>query len=296
MDRKRIATIAAYTGAGALATLFFVYTTFPLEAVQGRVARGLEQAVPGLHVSFGAASPYRLSGLDVEDLKLSYERVPGQPPVTATIDRVRARVQLLPLLTKNYAVSYNVSLGDGSVSGEVRVGPSAVGLELQMKDVDLAHPPVLAKLLGMELAGAIDADVDVNIDNDPKKTSGHVQFDMKKARLGEASVMGFTVPPIDLGTTSATLEIKDGVMTFKKFEQHSSDLDAKLTGDMTLRKQVPASNLNLAVQFKLSEAFLQNNPKFKTIVQISGVERTKNPDGFYNARITGALSNPIPSL
>ena len=296
MNRRTLATIAAYAGFGFVATLLFVYMTFPLEAVQGRVARALEQAVPGLKVSFGAASPYRLSGLDVEELKLSYEKVPGQPPVVATIDRVRARVQLLPLLSKNYAVSYHVNLGDGSVSGEVHSGATAVGLELQMKDVDLAHPPVLAKMLGMDLGGAIDADIDVTINDDPKKTNGHVQFDMKKARIGEANVMGFTVPPIDLGTTSATLEIKDGVMSFKKFEQKSADLEAKITGDVTLRKQVPASNLNLAVQFKLTEAFLLNNPKFKTIVQISGIERTKNPSGFYNAKLTGALSSPIPSL
>lgn len=205
-------------------------------------------------------------------------------------------MQIFPLLAKKYEVSFDLRLGDGRINGEANVGPTSVGLVLKADDLDLAHPPIAAKWLGAEVAGKTTIDVDMTVDNDPKKTNGHAELSLQKAHFGELSVMGFTLPPLDLGTTDIQFEIKDGVMTAKKFEQHSSDLETKLTGDVTLRKQVMASNLNFALKFKLTDEFLNKNPKFKTILDLSGAKRTKSPDGFMTAKLTGALSNPIPSL
>lgn len=284
-------------------TTFFVYVTFPLEVLEGRIAKQIEQQMPGLRVSFGAASPWRLTGLDIEDLKLTYQQPGKDQPISATIDRVRARLGLIGLLSKRYDVSYRVDLGDGTLSGEAKVSEKATEITLDANAVNLNKPPLLARLLQADAGGEINGHIELTLDMDPKKTTGQGKLDISKARMGEYTLSTPTMPPmtmalpaLDLGATSILFEVKEGTMTMKQFFLKSTDLEARLTGDIQLRKQFNTSVLNLGLQFKPSEPFLEKNSKIKTLIQLGGIERTKNPEGFYSLRVSGTPTMPKASF
>lgn len=300
---RKILRALGYVGLVIALTSVFVYITFPLEAVEGRIAKALETQVPGLRVSFGAASPWRLSGLDIEDLKLTYQQPGKEQPLVATIDRVRARVGLIGLITKRVDVSYRVNLGDGQISGEAKVSEKTTEISLDADAVNLQKPPLLGRILSADVGGDLNGHIELTLDIDPKKTTGNGKLTLTKARMGEYTLSTPTQPPmtmalpaLDLGVTRIEFEVKEGTMTMKEFVLKSDDLEAKLTGDVQLRKQINTSVLNLGVQFKPSDKFLEKNGKIKTLIQIGGIERTKNPEGFYALRLSGTTSMPKASF
>src|SRR5262245_688881 len=87
-----------YVGFGIASLLIGLYLTFPAEAVGQRLAHEMQQRSRGkLSLSFEDISLYRLSGISAETVKVRTTKE-GEQPIEVTLDAVRARLRLLPLL------------------------------------------------------------------------------------------------------------------------------------------------------------------------------------------------------
>ncbi len=298
-QRRKLLINAGYGAFFAFATMLFVYSTFPIEAVQGRINKELQKQMPQWSVAFERASPYRLTGLDIEDLALTIQQ--GDSPSVVQIDRVKARLNVLPLLKGRYTVSYDVTLGDSEVVGVAATGEESQALQLAAEELDLGRlPPMLYKMIGTRLNGSSTADIDIVLDStDPKKSSGSGSFEIRRAGLGGMTLKNIhpmmpgelSIPPVDLGSIDIAFEIKDGALKIKKMTQKGGDLEARITGEIGLRKQFNYSTLSLQVEFKLSESFVQKNPKFAIL---AGGRKT--PDGFSSIKVGGTIQTPSPQM
>ena len=300
---KKILTYVGYGAFFFFATLLFIYSTFPLEAVQGRINKLVQQQMPNLSIAFDRASPYRLSGLEVDDLSVTIQGAGATDPATTIhLDHVKARINLLPLLRKTYEVSYDVTLGDANIVGVAKTGGEQHGLVLDMKDLDLGKlPAAVYKMMGdTRTMGVGNANIDVTLDlADPKKSNGKGTFELKKAGVAAITLKNvhpmmpgdLTLPAIDLGAIDLSFEIKDGNVQVKKFQSVGADLSTRVTGEIQLRKQLLTSSLNLVVEYKVNEAFVQKNPKLAILAA-----GKKNGDGFATVRLTGTLASPVPAM
>ncbi|MCC6806847.1 MAG: type II secretion system protein GspN [Deltaproteobacteria bacterium] len=304
---ERAKKIWKYVGYGAFfffATLLFVYSTFPLEAVQGRINKAIQAQAPNLSVAFDRATPYRLSGLEVDDLAVTIQpsaAQPGETPTTVRVDHVKARLNILPLLKKSYEVSYDVTLGDSNVSGVAKTGAESNGIVLDMQELDLGKlPAAVYKLIGTRTMGIGNGKVDVSLDNnDPKKSNGKGTIELKRTGVAEITLKNvhpmmpgdLSLPAVDLGAINIGFEIKEGTLQIKQFQQKGADLELRITGDIALKKQLMLSQLNLTIEYKVNESFVQKNPK----LAILSAGR-KNAEGFGTVKLQGTLQAPQPQM
>lgn len=301
---KKVLRIVGYVAFGLVMTTLFVYSTFPLEAVQGRINKLIQQQAPNISVAFDRASPYRLSGLEVDDLAVTFQpqsSAPNDTPTTVRIDHVKARLNLLPLVKKSYEVSYDVTLGDSNVSGVAKTGTDSHGLVLDMQELDLGKlPAAVYKMLGTRTMGVGNGKVDVSIDtNEPKNSKGEGKIELKRTGVAEITLKNvhpmmpgdLSLPAIDLGAINIGFDIKDGVVHIKQFQQKGADLETRITGEIALKKQLLLSTLNLVIEYKVNDSFVQKNPK----LAILSAGR-KNAEGFGSVKLMGTIAAPQPSM
>lgn len=285
---KTIATRLGYAGFGLFATLAFVYLTFPVEAAIGRINKELQKQAPGLSLAVGSASLYGLTGISATEPAITFLK--GDAPTTITLDKATARLQILPLLQKNLDVAFELELGDSTASGVLGLRGEQRALVLNMDELDLGKLPIsLLKNLPTRPRGSSSAEVDVAFDlADPKRSAGKGSIKLARAGLSEFKVMGFTIPAIDLGTLNLSFDVIDGTLKIKQFTQKGSDLEARVSGDISLKKQLAFSTLNLQVEVKLDEEFLKKNGTLR-VAQGFG---KKTADGFQSFKVSGTVSSP----
>jgi type II secretion system protein N len=298
---RKILKYAGYAGFFFLMTVLFIYSTFPLEAVQGRINKAIQQQMPNLSVAFDRSTPYRLSGLEVDDLAVTIQSAGADAPTTVRVDHVKARLNLLPLLKKAFEVSYDVTLGDANLSGVAKTATDAHGLVMDMQELDLGKlPAAIYKMIGTRTMGVGNGKVDVSIDtNDPKKSNGNGHLEFKRTGVAEITLKNvhpmmpgdLSLPAIDLGAINIGFEIKDGVVQIKQFQQKGADLEMRITGEIALKKQLMLSTLNLVIEYKVNDAFVQKNPKLAILAA-----GRKNPEGFGTVKLMGTLAAPAPSM
>lgn len=292
MPQRPSLQVLGYVAFGVFALLFSLYRTFPASVVAQRVAQEVQRRSQGrISARFGDVSPYRLSGLDAEDVSVRILR-PGAQPVDVSLERVRARVRLLPLVIGRMSLSIDVRSGDGRIAGRVSPGKDGFELDLEAEDVDLASPPVLGQLVDLPVRGVLDGAIEATLPREAQKSVGALTLAIRDARLGPGAVSGFTVPGIDLGTLSTTFELRDGRLRLASFEQQGGDMQLRLTATMTLRPELTRSSLDACVELKSSEAFLSQQPNLRAALQLAEARLRKDAQGFLHMPLSGTIADP----
>lgn len=295
MPARRSLKIVGYVGFALAALFVSFYFTFPAQAVGQRLASELQQRSHGkVSFAFADVSPFRLSGVAAEGVKVSLQREGGEP-LDLEVDALRARLRLLPLLLLRTALSAELQAGEGVISADLAMKGDAYDVALDVDGLDFAAPPILPKLAGFPFGGQLSAQGSASTAAGLQKASGELELRVDKASLGPGTVQGFTAPAVGLGDLRANLEMKDGKLRITKFEQSGGQLEVSLSGDVTLRQSLSASSLDVCLQFKFTDqAFLDKNAKLKSALQLAEVRFQKDSKGFLNLPLRGTLGHPQP--
>ncbi|MBI3178949.1 MAG: type II secretion system protein GspN, partial [Deltaproteobacteria bacterium] len=257
--RKWLQT-AAYIAFAVLALLASLYLTFPAEAVAQRLGHELARATGGrATATFGDVSPYRLSGIEADGVKLRITPERGDP-IEVEIDSAHARIHLMPLLAFNLSLSAGLALGDGSIEADIDPSDSGYVVSLRVDDVDLARPPFLSKLLDVPVRGVVAGSAEAEVAFTtaktpgartllaPDKTEGAASLTVRDASVGPATVQGFTIPAaLSLGQLDMALDMKQGRLRVASFQQKGGQLTVHLSTALTLLPEVKSSNLESCV-------------------------------------------------
>ncbi len=285
---------AAYAAFTVVAFVFALRQTFPTDAVKERLV--LEAASAGWQISVADVRPAGIAGIGMRSVVLE-----SRDGTRIPVDRLDAKVRILPLLVGRRGVSYDASLFDGHVRGVAEAGKTAQRLTAQVTGVDLSRAVALRKATGMDLVGVLHGDVDVTLDDkQPAKSTGRVDLAVDHAAIngGQLPIPGMggslTVPKLGLGQVTAKATVKDGRITFDRLETRGDEVEA--TGEglyVVVQPRLAYAPIFGKAKVRIRDTFWTKTgaAAFRPIVDAALVQ-ARAPDGSYGFQIFGTLSQP----
>jgi len=285
---------AAYGAFAFLAFVFALRQTFPTEAVKERLV--MEAAAQGWLVHVADVQPAGLAGVGMTSVSLE-----SREGLRIPIERLDATLRPFSLLLGRRGVSFDARLFEGRVKGFIEQGKADRRLVASISGVDLSRAVPLRKATGLDLAGLLQGELDLTLDErEPAKSAGHLDFSIERAGVngGELAVPGMggalTMPKVGLGQVTARAVVKDGRMNFEKLEAKGDDLEASGEGlYCVLQPRLAFAPIFGKAHFKLRDAFWQKSGTsgFKGVVDLA-LASARARDGSYGFQIFGTLSQP----
>jgi len=285
---------AAYALFFLAAFLFALHQTFPIEAVKERLT--LEAAAQGWQLRMNELAHHGLAGIRAREVTLQTRdgtRIP--------VEELTASLRPLPLLLGRRAVTFDLRLFAGRVSGLNEQGGAARHLQLQARGIDLSRVGAIRRATGLDLAGSLSADVDVTLDaKEPAKSTGRMELSVRNAAIqgGEVPVAGMggglTVPRMALGTVTARGAVRNGRAEFDKLEARGDEVE--LTADqlfIQLQPRLEFSPLSGKARLRLQDGFWQKSETagLKPVVD-AALGSARGSDGAFGFQVYGTVGKP----
>jgi type II secretion system protein N len=276
------------------AFLLALRQTSPVEAVKARLV--LEAAAQGWQLSATDVHPAGFVGIGMTDVMLQ-----SPDGMRIPIERLVAKLRLLPLILGRRGVAFDAALYDGHVKGFAEEGRGLQRIVAIVTGVDLSRAAALKKATGIDLVGTMKGDVDLTLDaTAPAKSAGHVDLAVEKAAVngGAMTVPGMggalTLPKLSLGQVTATGAVKDGKLTFDKLEAKSDDVEA--SGDglyLVVQPRLAFAPIFGKAKLKIRDGYWlkSGTAGFKSVVEVA-LAQARGRDGAYGFQIYGTAGNP----
>ena len=286
--RKR----AAYGAFFALAFLFALQRTFPVDAVRERLT--LEAAAQGWQIRMNDISPSGFGGVRMREVTLE-----SRDGTRIPLDEARASLGLWSLLMGRRSLAFDLRLFHGRLKGVVEEGRRTQRLALRGEDLDLAVAGPVKQALGLDVSGIARADVDITLDpKDQQKTAGHVDLSVQQAGIaGQVAVPGMsgglTIPQTSLGTVTARATVRAGKAEFDKLEVRGGDVEA--TGEslyFVVQPRLEFAPVFGRAQLKVTDAFWRKAPALRPLAE-AGLASARRPDGSWQFQVYGSLGHPM---
>lgn len=314
--KERWKVIAGYAGFAIASFIFFLYLTFPYEAVRARVTA--EAAATGWTVKIGSLGPgfLGITARDVQlrpppspappagDASLGQPGGPPKPLAQLTLESVSARPALFPpgIAVRTRALGGSIS-GSVGLLGDLKVRVSADGL-------DAADPAVKA-LSGVDASGLAIGNVALSIPREegPAARVGPRGFDLSRATgtitlaINQALVKGGTatvplygqmtpidLPRISLGQVDGRITFEQGKGKIESLRAKSEDLEIRGGGTINLGRRVDLSDLNVELKLKTDPEFTKRLGLLGS--GLSVLPPDKADPSFRVATISGYLGSP----
>ena len=148
MMRQKILKITGYILFGLLVLLACLHLTLPAESCAQRLSYELYKRTAGeWRLSYSQARAYRLTGLALQHVRLERFKS-GEVVMAITLDTLRARLRLFPLLLGRYSASLMFLLGEGRLDARIsRMAPNHIEFRTQFAGFHVKDLPMLNKLL-----------------------------------------------------------------------------------------------------------------------------------------------------
>ncbi|MFZ9886010.1 MAG: type II secretion system protein GspN [Myxococcota bacterium] len=313
-----------------------LYATFPIDVVKAPVTHALEVALgkgkQGRYgvdpvVQIGALSPSLLGGVTLERLSLQLGSTDPEPGATLFFDEVSVRVGWLGLLLNDPSVHFDVSLYEGRVGGSVGLtGPKGANdkflghtrgflqgkvsglssLTVDVSGIDLGRAPPVLEKAGVPVTGMVQGELDLQMGDEPsKQATGLIDLGIKGLTIGPGELQipvpgltgGLTLPLIDMGDLEVKAPVREGKATFEKASLTGRDFNASLEMELAFAATLGAARPTADGSFQISEQFLEQNSKFKTLLDFAApLKRARDDQGRYHFNLRGTLAKPKFSL
>lgn len=288
--KKRWLAYAAFT---LVAFVLALRQTFPVDAVGERLV--LEAAARGWQLRMADVAPAGLVGVRMDGVTLEAANGARIP-----LDRLTAKLRLLPLVVGRRAVVFDARIYDGQLLGDAEQGRSSQRLTTRVEKLDLGRAAAMRRLIGVDLAGAVSGDVDLAMDlKELAKSTGHLDLGITQAAIlgGEVPIpaMGgapLTLPRIGLGTVTAKASVKDGKATFETLSAKGEDVELEGEGlYFVVQPRLELAPIFGRAKVRFSDAFWQKNASMRGIVEMA-LASAKGRDGSYTFQLFGTLGRP----
>jgi type II secretion system protein N len=337
---RRALSLAGYPAFYSVALLVFADLTFPND----KLARFIEAEFnsrqllgSGVRLEIQKASPYWLSGVELQGVRLARPQAadpepeaseaapePAQPGATASaapkpgpggpasstamIEDAHVRLAILRALFGTKRVTFGASAFGGELAGVYSANDEATELELGIEKVGVSDMPLLAEAVGLPMTGALTGNVLLDMpEQKASKAEGSISFKIQDLTVGDgkAKILNtIALPKVAVGEVDFDAEVKEGVLTVKKFGAKGKDLELEAEGRIRLREPFETSLMEMTMRFRFSDAYKNKNdttrglfgdPNSSTpgLMDLDPkVRRSKRADGFYAWSARGSISKP----
>ena len=291
----------------AIVTLLLTITySFPYSRVESQIAAAL---APDYEVSIASIGPTLVPGGVVIDTMMIESRPDdGEDPAVLVVDRLKARVGFLRLLTGAVKADVDVRIGDGRLRGSARYGRSGLDARLRTSDLPLERLP-MKSAVGLPMTGGLEVDVSLTLPEMRFSAArGSLSLSCERCTIGDGETQirpraqpgragrgnlfaqgGLTVPQINLGTMRGEIEIRDGHGRIEELSAVSPDGELYVTGELEFADPVMQSRLPGCIRFRLSEEFAEREGAFGN-TNLWMPERARQADGFYAVPTEGTFA------
>jgi type II secretion system protein N len=306
-----------------LAYLFFLVVflswTFPYEKLKERIVTTFNAQQRGssapTELQIDDLDSSWLTGVKAKGVRLiSPSSDPKKAPAEIRIDEARARISLLGLLVGNKDVSYRIDAFDGTIKGSFEDSGKERNIDVTFDGVDMSKIEAIAANAGFPLEGRLFGTLTLQLpEGKASKANGAVNLEIRDMFAGNAKELTvktplgpFTLPRLKVGTFTVTGDAKDGILKINKVSATGGDVDVNGDGRIQLREVATEAHLDVALKFKINDAYRNKNDKTKMLFGAPGskdkpmlemdprMAKSKTPDGFYALKIGGTLAKPDP--
>ncbi len=312
MNRTQLMTFAGYGAFFWGWFILFAYWTFPYDRVAAYLTDRVDQSDSGYSLEIGSLAPYWLTGVELEDVKLRRTN-PVLAPVAATpgakedddafkVKEARARLSLLSLLIGNRAVNFDAELEQGELEGEYEESGDTKHLVATLSKIDLGKLGVLDSVVSLPVKGDVGGDFDLTLGKEASKSTGNVKLTIRNLTVGDGKAKfklgamgGLTIDPIEAGTVTMEVDVKEGVGTVKKLSTDGKDVELEGSGDIRFAEPIARSRVDIMLRIKFNDAYKNKSSRTKSLFSLldgSGVPQVraaKTADGSLQFRLVGTL-------
>lgn len=259
---------AGYLAFAVFAFLLSLYLTFDYSKLKPIIKSRLEEAT-GARVEIGSLSSYRISGIDIKNLKMKFSREEAkegeqpQGPATLTIENLKLRLKLLPLVLGRRSISFDVLAAGGRLEGGFSSNKTGVRLNARLSNLTLDRVPLDPLVReGFRLGGKMDGRIDLDVPdtNDPTGWGGELDIELKAAKIFPFTYMGVDIPEIPFSAGKVLVKIDQGKADIDPVKLDSKDLPVDLKGTLELRNPWPKSFMNIEGTIKPGSDFQKSVP------------------------------------
>ncbi|MEO5970985.1 MAG: type II secretion system protein GspN [Bdellovibrionia bacterium] len=297
---KRIGRLVGWISFGFLCLIFFTLLKLPEDRIKAYIDGNIAAVLAERGISF-TATEGRLSflfGLSyaMKDITLNFP-----PPSTPVhIDKLEISPSILPLLFSTYSGKMWIGNGKGELSGSFSLKKTQFSLSYKSKKLELQKLGILPYVAGVQVAATVDGSGTFSGDSaNLSSLEGEAALTLTQISLEPQSIAGFSVPQLSVSDAIAEIKADKGKAVIKSFRIGKpspsksgvvDDIQGAIAGDITLAKQLEASQINLKLHFTFSENIMKS---FVLLDALLGAG--KQPDGSYSFVLTGPLMSPIPA-
>jgi type II secretion system protein N len=312
MNRSKLLVIAGYNTFFWVCFWMFAYWTFPYDRVAVYLTDKVAQSGLGYTMEVGELSPYWFTGVELEDVKLK-RTTEGELPAPPTpgkpaddgfhIKEARARVGIFALIFGNTSLNFDAELEQGDIEGAYEESGEEKHVEAELSKVDVGKLGLLESVISLPIKGTVGGDFDLTLGKDPTKSTGTAKLRIEGLTIGDGtaklkvgSMGGLTIDPVEAGTVTVELDVKEGVGTVKKLSNDGKDLELEGSGEVRLSDPLSRSRVDMLLRLKITENYRNKTPRAKTLmslldgVSVSQVRAAKTADGSFQYRLAGTLS------
>lgn len=305
--RQQLLLWAGYAVFFVLCFLMFAYLTFPYERLRDiiidRVSSAPDDDGPKTTLQIDELSPYWFTGIQLEGVTVTRTSDTSSDPTVISIDEVRLRAAPLAYLLGGIEVSFGAEAGKGSLDGryesDMEGKDKRIVAELDALDLGKLG---LGSFLGMPLAGVATGTIDLELPEKVTASAGHVDLEIGGLTLGDGKNTmkipgmpgGLTLDPLDAGTLTMKVSLKEGVASFDTFEARGKDLVLDGSGSLELASPFERSRANITLGFKIEDSYRNKSEKTKIAMELlSGnplMKSATGSDGMTRLQLTGLVT------
>lgn len=312
--RRKILLYGGYVAFSIFSFVLFAYWTFPWDRVRDKIILEVEYPADetgrrrpsGYELEIVDLSPSWITGVELTGVRfVKLPETPEDRPVDVMIEEAEARISLLSLLFGTTEISYEVTIGGGTIEGELSESAEQTVLEAEIEQVNLRQLGIVRSLIGLPVAGVANGTIDVTLAEEVKDTKGSVSIDIAGVQIGDGVAKlqlegmrdGITMERISAGDLAVRVEITEGVARIQKLEANGADARVDGSGTIRLLRPFKMSRLDMLVRFKFNDAFRNRNDRTRAVFSLLDfnprMRAAQTPDGWLQYRLSGSFGSSI---
>ena len=296
--RKVLATLG-WTILVILSILFFTLLKLPEDRIKNLIQTNISSALAAKGVAFTYDEGSLSVGLGVSYVLKGVTLTFPEPEAPAHIQKVNISPSFLSLVSGKIGGSVRVENGDGYLDATFSLKNTAGSASYRAKSLDLGKIGILPLLSPVNVKASGLLSGEGNLSGDfvvPSTLSGTANLKLEKVIIDQQAILGFAIPKLSISEGNADVSFDHGKMivkTLKLGKSAADDIQATLSGDMSLNKTWDLSTVNFKTRFTLSPTI---QTAFVLLDAILG--QAKQPDGSYAYALVGPVNgvNATPGV
>ncbi len=304
---RKLQRIVGYIALFVFVFLFAAWVSLPTDAIAWRIGHEARKAGYAIDVGDVSISPF--GGATLREVTWIYEPSrPGQIPENFYLEEVDVDVSILSLLIGTVSIEIDTSIDDATIHAFYSSSSSESSIQLEVSDLPLYEVPKLRQAVNAPMRGLFGLKVDLVMkENKWVNAEGTIELACNECAVGDGETLmylpgvnrgmmaeGITLPEIEFGSLAGTLRVAKGVAFTEGIETSSKDLEAKLSGGMTLGDPFSKSRVDLQFKFFLTETLREKSEKLNLVVQTADKKARLEGDeeGWLAYSLYGSIRRP----